>query len=172
MQCIKCRKAGLETRSAELEGEIQGETFSVNCPALVCPKCGYKTIGAGQIQTFMRLLADQFREKHGLLTSEEIKRMRSRKGWSQSELAMKTGAGSASIKRWELGKIQDAAMDRLLRLFLDPEYARRHAREMNETDRRLIWSQPHLQFSHGEDERSSYKSLAPFYYVPDSAEKC
>ena len=111
MLCIKCRKAELETRSAELEGEIQGETFSVNCPALVCPKCGYKTISAGQVQTFMRLLADQFREKHGLLTSEEIKRMRKEMGWTQADLAMKTGAGSASIKRWELGKIQDAAME-------------------------------------------------------------
>ena len=105
-------------------------------------------------------------------TSQEIKRMRKQMGWSQADLALKTGAGSASIKRWELGKIQDAAMDKLLRLFLDPEYARRHAKEMNETDRRLVWSQPYLQFSHGEDTRNTYKPLPPFYYNPDFEKTC
>ena len=171
MLCIKCREAELETRRAELEGEIQGETFSVNCPALVCPKCGYKTIGAGQVQTFMQLLADRFRVKHGLLTSEEIKRMRKRKGWSQADLALKTEAGSASIKRWELGKIQDAAMDKLLRLFLDPEYARRHAREMGQIDPRTRRDEPGLPFSQGEDRKLSYKPIEPFY-LKDFAAMC
>ena len=84
---------------------------------------------------------------------------------------MKTGVGSASIKRWELGKIQDEAMDKLLRLFLDPEYARRHAREMDQINPGIEWDEPGLTFSQGEDRRLSYKPIQPFY-LEDSAAKC
>lgn len=141
MICIQCRKAELETKVANVSGEIHGEHYTVACDALVCPQCSYTTIGAGQTQEFMRLLADAYRLAHGLLTSIEIRTKRSALGWSQTELAAQTGAGIASIKRWELGKIQDEAMDKLLRLFLDPNHAKKHAKTMGLAQRRLVRSE-------------------------------
>ncbi len=141
MTCIHCRRAEIESNFTEIEGEVHGESYAIECQALVCPRCGYKTIGAAQTQEFMRLLADAYRIGHGLLTSVEIKSMRSALGWSQMELAERTGAGIASIKRWELGKIQDQAMDKLLRLFLDPNHAKQHAKAMGLAQRKLVRSE-------------------------------
>lgn len=140
MICLNCRKAELETKIACVDGEVHGESYTVSCEALVCPRCGYTTIGAGQTQEFMRLIADAYRTGHGLLTGIEIRAMRSALGWSQMDLAARTGAGIASIKRWELGKIQDEAMDKLLRLFLDPNHAKQHAKAMGLAQRRLVRS--------------------------------
>jgi putative zinc finger/helix-turn-helix YgiT family protein len=169
MLCIQCRKAQLLQKQAEVQGEVHGESYLVECEALVCSKCGYTTVGAGQIQEFMRALADAYRERHGMLTSKEIKRLRKALNWSQIDLASKTGAGVASIKRWELGKIQDAAMDKLLRLSLDPEFARKHASELEQTERRGLESKT-IQFSASEDRNQTYKPFAPMYlenFAPD-----
>jgi putative zinc finger/helix-turn-helix YgiT family protein len=141
MICINCRKAELATKCSSVAAEVQGETYTIKCEALVCPQCGYTTIGAGQTQEFMRLMADAYRHHHGLLTSSEIKSLRTGLGWSQVELATRTGIGIASIKRWELGKIQDEAMDKLLRLYLDPIHAKEHAKEMGLAKKRSVQSE-------------------------------
>jgi transcriptional regulator with XRE-family HTH domain len=86
-------------------------------------------------------MADAYRHHHGLLTSSEIKSLRTGLGWSQVELATRTGIGIASIKRWELGKIQDEAMDKLLRLYLDPIHAKEHAKEMGLAKKRSVQSE-------------------------------
>ncbi len=56
---------------------------------------------------FSRLLADAYLRNHGLLTSEEIKDRRRRLGMSQQQFAQHLDVGVASIKRWEMGKIQE-----------------------------------------------------------------
>ena len=56
---------------------------------------------------FGRLLADKYRQDHGLLTSVEIRSRRKRLGMTQEEFARHLGVGIASVKRWEMGKIQD-----------------------------------------------------------------
>ena len=58
-----------------------------------------------------RLLADKYRAAHGLLTSEEIRERRERMGLSQQNFADYLKRGVASVKRWEMGKIQDPAND-------------------------------------------------------------
>ncbi len=45
---------------------------------------------------------------------------------SQSKFADYLGVGVASVKRWEMGKIQEHAMDELVRLKTEPEAARRN----------------------------------------------
>jgi putative zinc finger/helix-turn-helix YgiT family protein len=143
----------------------------VECEALVCSNCGYTTVGAGQIQEFMRTLADAYRERHGMLTSKEIRRLRKALNWSQIDLARRTGVGEASIKRWELGKIQDAAMDKLLRLSLDPEFARKHASELEQMERRGLESKK-IPFSASEDRDQTYKPYAPIYFDSNFAPEC
>lgn len=115
MNCYQC---GNETvaRQAKIPGEYAGEKFSVEAEAMVCPKCGHVALHASQIDAFTTKLADAFRVKHGLLTSQEIRFIRNRLGMSQEDFAKYLNVGVASVKRWELGKVQDKSSDELIRL--------------------------------------------------------
>jgi putative zinc finger/helix-turn-helix YgiT family protein len=120
MTCIKCRKAELTEQAADVTAEVKGETVLVSdFPALVCAECGYKTIHGRDMQEYMRAASDAYRRKHSLLTSVEICERRERLNKSQEEFARYLDVGVASIKRWELGQVQDRAMDRLIRISTD-----------------------------------------------------
>jgi transcriptional regulator with XRE-family HTH domain len=69
---------------------------------------------------FGRLLSDKYRSAHGLLTSEEIRARRRQLGLSQQQFAQHLGVGVASVKRWEMGKIQEARSDVDIRSKTDP----------------------------------------------------
>ncbi len=58
---------------------------------------------AGKIQQTM---AEAYRQQTGLLTVEDIKRLRKEKEMTQVDLSELSGFGLASIKRWETGAVQ------------------------------------------------------------------
>lgn len=60
-----------------------------------------------------------YREKQGLLTSDEIVKIRTRYGLSQVDLAKLLGWGEATISRYESKAIQDQAYDNILRMIKD-----------------------------------------------------
>ncbi len=60
-----------------------------------------------------------YREKHGLLTSNEIVKIREGYGLSQVELARMLGWGEATVSRYESNSIQDDAYDTMLRIIKD-----------------------------------------------------
>ncbi len=123
MKCLDCGTGKPVNRVADVEGEVRGERFTVASKALVCDRCGYQAMEGEDVQEFMRALGDAYRRAHRLLTSAEIRSRRGALGMSQSEFSVYLGVGVASIKRWELGAIQDVAIDRYLRLKTDPEEA-------------------------------------------------
>lgn len=82
---------------------------------LACTECGYQTVEGADMPEYMRLLADKYRAAYGLLTSDEIRAHRERLKMSQQKFADYLGVGVASVKRWEMGKIQESAMDKLIR---------------------------------------------------------
>ncbi len=87
----------------------------VEADELVCGVCGFAagTIeSAGELQ---RALAEAYREKTGLLTGAQIRRLREAKALTQRELADRMKVGIASIKRWEGGVVQSKSMDQALR---------------------------------------------------------
>ncbi len=97
---------------------FRGIELNISEDAFVCPVCQL-TAGivksAGKIQ---QTIADTYRKQTGLLTGEEIKRLRHDKGMTQADLAAVSGFGVASIKRWETGAIQTQSADKTLRLLL------------------------------------------------------
>lgn len=115
MNCYQCGEE-MRAQRAKMPGEYAGEKFLVETEAMVCPKCGYTTLNASQIDGFATRLADKYRAKHGLLTSAQIRAIRNRLGKSQEEFAKYLNVGVASVKRWELGKVQDKSSDELIRL--------------------------------------------------------
>jgi putative zinc finger/helix-turn-helix YgiT family protein len=130
MTCIRCEKAQLSKRKTRIRGEVKGEAFVVSLPALVCPNCRFTTVDGGDMAEYMRLVADAYRKKHKLLTSDEIRRRRSRLGMSQAQFADYTGVGVASLKRWEMGKVQDASSDELIKLRTDEKAASENLRRI------------------------------------------
>ncbi|MBY0523591.1 MAG: type II toxin-antitoxin system MqsA family antitoxin [Gemmataceae bacterium] len=82
-------------------------------PVEICPSCGEKFLGPAAARVQHAAICRAV----GLLTPEEIKRIRERFGPSQEEFAALTGIGVATISRWERGRmLQNEAMDRYLRL--------------------------------------------------------
>jgi putative zinc finger/helix-turn-helix YgiT family protein len=112
--CIECGQANLEPKTVQLPGAVRGETFAVEMDGLECPRCGYKTIEGARMPEYGRLLADKYRARHGVLTSDEIRERRKRLGLTQEQFATHLGVGVASIKRWEMGKIQDSRNNELI----------------------------------------------------------
>jgi len=115
MNCYRCGKVMREGKTS-LAGEYAGEKFEVPTQTMVCAACGYTTLHAGQLDAFRTKLADLYREKHGLLTSQQIREIRTQLQMTQEEFANYLKVGLASVKRWELGQAQDKSNDELIRL--------------------------------------------------------
>ena len=130
MFCLKCEKSELVKKKETFEGEVRGESFKIKSEGMVCPQCGFKTLNSSQMDDFRLQLSETYRKKHDLLTSEEIIEYRGRLNKTQEEFADYLGVGVASLKRWELGKIQDPSSDKLMRLCSDPDFAERNAVEI------------------------------------------
>jgi putative zinc finger/helix-turn-helix YgiT family protein len=118
--CVKCANNTLHPKTVEFEGTVREEKYAVSMPGFECSTCGYKTMKGPYMAEFGRLLADKYRANHGLLTSDQIKERRLQLGLSQQAFADYLKRGVASVKRWEMGKIQEPDNDR-------------HIREMTET---------------------------------------
>jgi len=129
-RCPECDQGTLQAKRADLTGKTQGESFTIPSKALVCPKCGFKAIPTEQMGEFALRIADAWREKHGLLTSAQIRARRADLRMSQRQFASYLGVGVASIKRWELGQIQDEAMNNLMVLKTDLAAAKRNLVEI------------------------------------------
>jgi putative zinc finger/helix-turn-helix YgiT family protein len=114
-KCVNCGQSDLEEAIIQASGDVRGEEYTVEMNGLVCLHCGYRTIKGPDMPEFGRLLADKYRAAHGLLTSDQIRERRLRLGLSQQAFADYLKRGVASVKRWELGRIQELDNDRHIR---------------------------------------------------------
>ena len=73
-----------------------------------------------EIENDIRLY-DIYKEKTGLLTSNDIKRIRSKYRMNQKEYAFALGFGEITIHRFENGSIQTEAVDSIIRLSDNPD---------------------------------------------------
>jgi putative zinc finger/helix-turn-helix YgiT family protein len=130
--CPECCEGTLTTQPIQLVGERNGEKFTVTVVGLGCDRCGYQTITNTQGGEFTKAVSDAYRQKHGLLTGDEIKELRSRLGMNQLQFAEYLGVGPASVKRWESGQIQEKGNDELIRLKADSERARANYKSLKD----------------------------------------
>ena len=137
MKCLDCGKGVFKRLDAIVPGVIKDEEYSVVTPALICDRCGYVAMEGADVPEHLRRLADAYRRAHHLLTSDEIRTHRKTLKMSQKAFAAYLGVGEASIKRWELGAIQDEVFDHYLRLKTDPAEASKNARTV------ALLMQPH-----------------------------
>lgn len=130
MKCFSCGKGTMKAQTARIEATVRAETFPVDVDALVCNRCGEVAFDDAQADAYTIAGSDAYRRAHGILTTTEIKAARSRLGLTQEQFAERLKVGIASVKRWELGAIQDESSDRLMLLCTDVEEARLNLREL------------------------------------------
>ena len=84
-----------------------------------CKQCGAPVLPSKYWGLNDIIIYDEYRRKVGLLTSEEIKSIRKKRGMSQTELAKFIHCGEKNIARYERGTVQDPVFDYLIRLVND-----------------------------------------------------
>jgi len=148
MKCLHCDGDKFEEKNCRFTPEVKGEEIEVIVPAMVCTQCHTPLMHENQMSGLRKMAADVYRQKHGLLTSEEIVNFRSLFGMSQSAFANYLKVGEASIKRWETYFVQDTSQDEHIRLKCDEGYAeysalnvqwKSHPPDIYSGNRRFSW---------------------------------
>lgn len=132
MKCGNCGKGRMAIGRATVESSVRGETHAVTVEGEVCNRCGFVVFTEEQAGLYTIASADAYRKAHGLLTNAELKAARRRLGMTQQQFADRLRVGVASVKRWELGAIQDESSDRLIRLSTDLQAAQDNLRQIKQ----------------------------------------
>jgi len=168
LKCPECDRGTLEAKVTQLKGRVRGEIFTIASDALVCPKCGFSTIPKEKMGEFSARVADAYRQKHGLLTSGQIKDCRADLGMTQQQFANYIGVGVASVKRWELGQLQDEAMNELIMLKTNLRAAEDNVAQLSARLGKPTWPATGWQGLVEEYRRSSYGLLKGLWELKDS----
>lgn len=116
-ECVACgiEDSYIKARTTT-EKVCHGEAFRVEHAHWKCSHCGVGVLGPEEAQEAARAAVAAYQQAHGLLTAADLKNARKVAGWSQSDVAVRTSLGIATIKRLEAGTtVQTQANDQLLR---------------------------------------------------------
>lgn len=106
-----------QNRSLKVKGvEVTSTEFVGHCA-----KC-HKEIWIDEVENInCNNFYNEYKKKVGLLTAEEIKNIRKKRGMSQRDLARFLSIGEKDITRYENGAIQTRAVDLMIRMVDDDE---------------------------------------------------
>lgn len=107
---------------------VREDPVTVTAKVAVCQGCHQDISVASLDDHNLQMAFNQYRERHGLFTADEIVRLRERYRLSQRGLADLLGWGAVTIQQYETGGIQNVAHDQILRSLSDPEEALRYLR--------------------------------------------
>lgn len=108
---------------------VKGDTFEVEIGVAYCKTCGTRVFPFSLAKENDLVVYDEYRRRHNLLTSKEIKAIRRKRNLSQVELAKLIECGEKNIARYENGTIQDKVYDKLMRLIDDDYYYFHYCKE-------------------------------------------
>jgi len=120
--CPNCEEYTETTFGVENEVyNVRGEPIEIEAEVAICQKCGEKIFDEERDSRNLEKAYSLYREKHNLLSADEIRSIREKYGLSQRALSRLLGWGEITIHRYENGAIPDNAHDKLLRLIEDPQ---------------------------------------------------
>ena len=112
MYCPNCNSEVLtEVKTVSETYPVKGEEITVTAKVRCCKNCG-QSIWDEELDG--QNLLDAFaiyRQRHGLLQPEEIRRIREKYGLSQVAFAKVLGLGNKTVARYENGSIADMAQN-------------------------------------------------------------
>lgn len=101
------------------EYEIKNTKIAAEIIVLLCDKCNEEVYDRETEIANDIILFDEYKKKHHLLTSSDIKRIRGKYNLSQTSFAKLLGFGLKTITRYENGSIQDVTHNNLMKLIED-----------------------------------------------------
>lgn len=124
MLCPCCMEEHTVQRIEKVESNIyKGIFVEYDTEYFYCDRADEIFMDEQQISFNDIAMKNAFREKKGLLTSQQIIAIRAKYGISQSDLCLLLGWGGKTITRYESHQVQDKAHDTILRkLDTDPEW--------------------------------------------------
>lgn len=97
--------------------EYKGHTTELDSHYSICDACGCEQTNATQMRDNKRAMLAFKKEVDGLLTGDEIKKIRLLLGITQNEAATIFGGGTVAFSKYENNDVmQSVPMDRLLRV--------------------------------------------------------
>jgi putative zinc finger/helix-turn-helix YgiT family protein len=129
MKCSRCDRQYIRVEKERTQ-EFRGRSVTVLAQYLQCEGCGELLIDPRDSTDASQRAADAVRRDEGLLTSGEIRSVRTDLGLTQREFEKLLRVGKNTVVRWEAGTvIQSPAIDDKIRAVRDvPEFVRYLAR--------------------------------------------
>ncbi|CAN5271721.1 hypothetical protein BH10PSE8_BH10PSE8_01390 [soil metagenome] len=126
-RCLTCGKDAVELRVETFDVKHAGETVSIQDERMVCQSCGVISYLGAQASKHELAVAAAIREMDGLLSAEDLRRIRAKYKFLQTDMEQILSTGPKTWTRWERGKIpQSKPTDKLLRMMAeDPDLAHR-----------------------------------------------
>ncbi len=115
--CPICGSGPLKATKNKEDLEYKGHILSLELTSYSCDVCHESFFDNEEMKANQKTVKDFHRSVDGLLTSDEIKKIRQKYGLSQREFARILGVGEKSFTKYELGLVgQSRGMDNLLRI--------------------------------------------------------
>ncbi|GAB6118606.1 hypothetical protein JCM16816_24280 [Thermoanaerobacter brockii subsp. lactiethylicus] len=120
-----CPVCGIEQETEIIEKEeasnVRGDEIKALARIRVCSVCGEELFDEELEEGNIKRVYDIYREKHGILSTKEIRNIRENYGLSQRAFAKLLGIGEASIARYETGALPEKSLSNMLMLLKDPK---------------------------------------------------
>ena len=125
--CAACGNATLMERIVPFEVRNGGKSGTIDDRQTFCTVCGNVSYIGDQASRHELAVASKIRALEGLLSADELRRIRVKYAFRQTDLEAMLSVGPKTWTRWERGKVpQSKAADTLIRVLAeDPEVARR-----------------------------------------------
>lgn len=125
--CSRCGREAVEQTVMSYVVEHSGKHKTISDERMRCSACENLSYQGDQISKHERAVANAIRELDGLLSADDLCRIRLKYRFKQIEMEQMLSTGPKTWTRWERGKVPHGkAADKLIRVMAeDPEVARR-----------------------------------------------
>ena len=131
--CPICGEGTIKVERKPETFKYKGQVLTLELTIYSCDVCGEAFFDNEEMKKQQKTIKDFQRKVDGLLTSEEIKRIREKYGLSQRELARILGIAEKSIAKYEAGFVaQSKAMDNLLRVIGEFPNVLQYLKQLNQ----------------------------------------
>ncbi len=103
---------------------VRGEKFMATARYYRCPECEEEYETSDSPFDPLADAYNQYREKHRMLSPEQIKSFRHECELTQKELSELLGWGAVTLSRYENGSLQDLSHDRQLQQYIHSHHAK------------------------------------------------
>lgn len=137
--CEKCNKwqQGAVSKKSE-DYQVYDDTVNVCADVLICPSCGSEMYCEELDNSTLNKAYSAYRQKHFLLSPDDIKNIRDKYKLSQRALSRLLNWGDKTIYRYEQGSLQDKSHNSLLFYINNPlnlkEYLSKNETKLNDKE--------------------------------------